>query len=436
MAKSSLLPQVLFALVALGVGYWYTHHAPHVYNRYGNLEKHPYFTFNPIWDPADAKDMLQYTLKQDFVSTVKADATGRHEHIGEAEPIQSDGSCSNSFLIPNQDKTLCIFPARFDVAHHHVMSGGIEAHRESFKKTVSRLIVFQKFFHSKDEATNIPQVAKLFQSEEYKKRAVQVCDGKPILDPMQLSIILALPGQEVAMHYDAPWFFGADRFDFPVWLLVAMERSSLFEHLRIPQVQGVAYIHREKNVSVEKGGFYFFPNGTTEGYVTVPAQHNTALILNGAEVVHGTETFRPQEGHPPVVKNRLYAMRHTGNDIWELREGDSWESGTTVRTYNTDELRLSFVWRQRCFADEAERQRFRDKKNPLELEDVLKVFVDDLEKRGRLSAGHNLTRFQLGRLITQEYIRYPFNPDVYMPYNLCAIEALAPSLTALTQYFC
>ena len=38
-----------------------------------------------------------------------------HEHIGEGIPINSNGSCSHSFLFPNIDKTLCVLPQRVDI---------------------------------------------------------------------------------------------------------------------------------------------------------------------------------------------------------------------------------------------------------------------------------------------------------------------------------
>ena len=35
-----------------------------------------------------------------------------HEDIGEAQPINSDGSCDHNFLFPNGDKVKCILPQR------------------------------------------------------------------------------------------------------------------------------------------------------------------------------------------------------------------------------------------------------------------------------------------------------------------------------------
>ena len=45
------------------------------------------------------------------------------------------------------------------------------------------------------------------------------------------------------MHFDSPWFWGADRMNMPVWLLVVMHRSGLFRAETVAQIQGVAYVH-------------------------------------------------------------------------------------------------------------------------------------------------------------------------------------------------
>jgi hypothetical protein len=49
-------------------------------------------------------------------------------------------------------------------------------------------------------------------------------------------LLLILPGQELPMHLNVPYFWGADRSTLPQWLLVAMKNSHLFEDIFIPQV--------------------------------------------------------------------------------------------------------------------------------------------------------------------------------------------------------
>lgn len=53
-----------------------------------------------------------------------------------------------------------------------------------------------------------------------------------------------MPGQTVAVHIDSPYFWGASRFTFPQWLLVAMVFSGLFADKFVHQVQVVGYLHQ------------------------------------------------------------------------------------------------------------------------------------------------------------------------------------------------
>lgn len=38
------------------------------------------------------------------------------------------------------------------------------------------------------------------------------------------------------MHADTAWFYGADRNVFPIWLLIAMRLSHLYDDIAINQV--------------------------------------------------------------------------------------------------------------------------------------------------------------------------------------------------------
>lgn len=50
--------------------------------------------------------------------------TPTHEHIGEAVPIEADGSCAHPYLAPNVNRTHCILPQRIDVGKHFITTGG------------------------------------------------------------------------------------------------------------------------------------------------------------------------------------------------------------------------------------------------------------------------------------------------------------------------
>ena len=61
----------------------------------------------------------------------------------------------------------------------------------------------------------------------------------PSLSPAALVTAPQVPGQTVAMHLDAPYFWGASRVSVPQWLLVSMVFSGLFRDKFVDQVQVV-----------------------------------------------------------------------------------------------------------------------------------------------------------------------------------------------------
>ena len=73
-----------------------------------------------------------------------------------------------------------------------------------------------------------------------------------------------MPGQTVALHLDAPYFWGADRFQFPQWLLASMVFSGLFQEQFIDQVQVVAYLHNWTDPGNLKAGRFIYWNDAND----------------------------------------------------------------------------------------------------------------------------------------------------------------------------
>ena len=94
----------------------------------------------------------------------------------------------------------------------------------------------------------------------------RLCSGQGanyFFKPQQVNVVMVTPGQDLPLHYDNGWFWGANRFSMPDWLTVAMTRSGMFKDIEIPQAQSVVYLHGSKDKPVfENGGEYvFYPNG-------------------------------------------------------------------------------------------------------------------------------------------------------------------------------
>ena len=406
---------------------------PHIKARGAKDQSWPYHIENDIFSEEELANLQSLLRSSEFVSTTSAYSEARVEDIGEREPLVN-GKCSSSYLIPNKNRTACILPERFDVAFHQFISGGIDSLKEKTEVTTSRLIINQKYFHANLGETEIPAVKQLFNSESYRKQAKVICEMQsneksPILDPMMLALIIALPGQMVAMHYDLPWFYGADRWDFPGWFLVAMHSSGLFDDIRIPQVQGVAYLHTFNTTKDNKrGGFYFFPNGTGGSYLVHDAVKNSAVVCDGTRMVHGTQTFQKEVTPPPLKKDSKYGIRYIGEEQWEFFEYSRVDdTKTTIRIYDESDLRITLVWRQRCFRDETELNRFRDRdlSKRLDIHEVMDKMVSHLISTAKLASRPRRPVDVALALITH-YTRYPFSPDYILPYNYCILEYVLP----------
>ena len=122
------------------------------------------------------------------------------------------------------------------------------------------------------ELDNFPVVKELFDSENFQNAAKSVCPAdRTYLDPFQFSFIISVPGQTVAAHLDAPYFWGANRFRFPQWLLVSMVFSGLYRDKFINQIQVVGYLHEWENDAVspgDGGDFVYYTNSTSWGKVS------------------------------------------------------------------------------------------------------------------------------------------------------------------------
>jgi hypothetical protein len=54
-----------------------------------------------------------------------------------------------------------------------------------------------------------PEFQSLFNSKQYKRSATGVCGSEfPFSQRVQVNLIVMLPGQDLPMHYDLPWFLG------------------------------------------------------------------------------------------------------------------------------------------------------------------------------------------------------------------------------------
>eukprot|EP01062_Namystynia_karyoxenos_P012544 TRINITY_DN14521_c0_g1_i1.p1 TRINITY_DN14521_c0_g1~~TRINITY_DN14521_c0_g1_i1.p1 ORF type:complete len:434 (+),score=142.01 TRINITY_DN14521_c0_g1_i1:68-1369(+) len=402
----------------------------------GHLLGHHAEAIGGLLSPQDADALMELTKEMASFPTnsdyLKFYAT-RHEHIGEGVPIGAGQRCDHPFLIPSVNRTHCVLAGRIDIGRHFLTYGGVEGVKEPFEVGVSRLLSFGRYMFDPGQ---YPAIERLFADAAFQGAAKRVCPpGRQHLDPFQFNFIINVPGQSVAMHIDSPYFWGVSRFQVPEWLLAAMVFSGLWQDRFVDQVQVVAYYHRWNNTDGRDGKFVYWSDGGKPR--SVPPTPLAGTAVDGSKTVHAASIYR---GTPPVLDKSLpTVLRYTGDDRWELTNG-----GEKRATYTTDELRMTVVYRARCFEGEDERQRFlaqlytQDERadGQLPLSEILATFRADLTRRGVLAADAQPALLDLAMMILKTYVAYPLPPEALVPYNYCALPRLVPWLGPVLRPFC
>ncbi len=411
-----------------------------------NLSNHPVVVKENLIPMDVAKDLLDIIEAfQNYSSNVdQSKAQGfepLYEDIGEAQPINEDGTCTHQFLFPNMKKTKCIPPQRVDIGKHYVMTGGIDGSKEIYEDLVDRVSSFGRYTFISD-LDQYPAVKKLFESDTFQDAAKSICPmEKKFLNPFQFNFIIQVPGQTVALHIDSPYFWGASRFEFPQWLIVAMVFSNLFNEKFIDQVQVVGYLHQWDAIG-QGGEFVWYNNDTS--FESVLPKPNSGSLVDGSKVLHASKVYRPEVKAPHLDKNKDSILRFVGDNKWVIQSNDE-----IIQNYTTDDLRIAIVYRARCFKDEEEVNKYNNYEEKiknknyddvLELSVILDTFINDLVKRNILTHDNknDISKLDLAFLIIDTYIQYPLPPLQFaqIPYNYCALALKYPFTKYFLKYIC
>ena len=397
-----------------------------------------------------------------------------------------------------------------DVGIHFVKTGGFNGIVEYYERMVSRMIPFRNRLitaTSSRQQQPMPTVANanaermrrlpelnsadyidklnsicvesLQESDSHRRtsdlRANMMLNKTVVSELFQFDILLMLPGQELPTHLNVPYFWGADRYTLPHWLLVAMKSSHLFDSLFIPQVQSITNLFlddahdddddssqssgdRYVDVTGEGGDFYFYPykaelkkkptttkvgNGEEESdggdefylskenvdkYVIERAINNAVVMLDGSQIIHGVDRYRASE-QPPLLafNNHHYTIRFDkAKNAWLVVDS----KGNDLMSYAKSDVRLMVVWNTHCFRDATERDRFKQGRvDELSLAQISETFKRDLASRGRLPAD-DIEPLELWTIVLKDYLNYPINPrsqySTFFGFNYCLLPNILP----------
>lgn len=215
--------------------------------------------------------------------------------------------------------------------------------------------------------------------------------NRPVVVPTEIYANVMLPGQELGLHTDVPEFRGATRRRYPLWLLVVMQHSGLFEQWRTHLATAVLHLG---GGGVSGGEFAYFPDGPDSPAAAIAPQHNTALLLDTDSLLHGVDRLGGEDAVSRLREGMR--LRHT-QGCWHLVNDDG-EHGN----WASDQLRYSVSWKAQCFTDDDERHVTRTHTDDLTYELIMSRLLSKLPAKVPWLAPE-----RLGRLLIDTYVDFP-----------------------------
>ena len=327
-----------------------------------------YKAMTPFMTAAEADQMLRIAEAREVFRTYAEEAL--NEGIGES------------------------LPQRFDAAFNYIQHG-IDGHgnTDEVRIAAQRTNYFRETYAYGNEI-QAPGVEPFFTHPDLLNVAREVT-GRPLVVPAIVYANILTPGQELAIHTDVPEFRGADRKHMPQWLLVTMLHSGLFDDYRIPIATCVSWFGANPG-----GAFAYFPEGPQGPRESMPAMHNTAILIDTDTVFHGVERVTPKGSFPEIDKGAT--LTYQGGDQWSLAN----LNGLEAARYSWSDLRYSISWKAYCFKDEAEKATWSDNSDDLTLDGILDVLEAALRSRGVLKT-QRPDPSSFAQMLVSEFIRFP-----------------------------
>lgn len=285
-------------------------------------------------------------------------------------------------------------PQRFDAALNYIESGiDGQGNSDDRDTAIKRTNYFRETYVYGDEI-KAPGIEPFMEHPAIAAAARDI-SGRDIVVPSIIYANLLVPGQELAMHTDVPEFRGANRKVLPQWLIVVMLHSGLFDEWRIPIVTCVSWFGAAKG-----GAFTFYPDGIAGQRESIPARHNSAILIDTDTVFHGVERVARDAPEMPEI-TPVTRLHFLGDDRWQLRNGDE-----ALEDIAWEDLRYSISWKAYCFRDAAEKQLWQDGSDDLAPDFILERLETQLRQLGVLE-GPKPEPTTFAMLLVKTFVRFP-----------------------------
>jgi hypothetical protein len=218
----------------------------------------------------------------------------------------------------------------------------------------------------------LPGVEYLLGSPAFIEGARAVFGGG-VVRPMTLLINLMAPMPAGVPHIDTPSFRGAERTNFPLWLLLVMGASGLFRRWSLALAGAVSWFYEG-----EGGDFEYWPQG--EGGPAArerPPFGNCAIVTDSDRMYHRVGPIgRPQEYLPEGTIGADSRLTREDGGGWRIVD-----AGQVRAAYAPHQVRVSLLWKAIVFEDEAAAAAFEQHTDDLTLQRAAAIFCADLRRR-------------------------------------------------------
>lgn len=196
-----------------------------------------------------------------------------------------------------------------------------------------------------------------------------------IVRPFKVLAQLNAPMTGTGVHVDLPLFRGFGAPDYPVWLLMNMSYSALFNDWMVPVASGLAWFWQG-----EGGAFACWPDGIdAPPMVERPPMWNCGVVSDNEFMFHGVSPIGPARDRA-AIQGTLRAsdlLHHAAGGFWEIRDG-----GRVAHRLAPEQVRISLLWKAHVFRDERHLASFEDGAMDLTLDQVVEIYLEDLAARG------------------------------------------------------
>jgi len=201
--------------------------------------------------------------------------------------------------------------------------------------------------------------------------------GVQVVRPTTLLVNLMGPQVAGARHVDTPTFRGLKRSEVPVWLLVVMGSSGLFEEWRVHVAGALAWFYDR-----DDGAYEYWPGGNRGVDAPSESAHgpfgNVALVADNDLMPHRVGAIGDADEFTSRVKVTNDAVITASDDgAWTIAG-----SGTAPQRVDDHEVRVSILWKALTFVDATDARRFDEHEDDLDVETIVRTLRDDLHGRG------------------------------------------------------